>query len=50
MQEMYSITPKPKAQVKNKWDFLQLSSPLPGDNAKLESLAPTREENDCKMA
>jgi len=50
MQEMYSITPKPKAQVKNKWDFLQLSSPLPGDSAKLESLAPTREENDCKMA
>jgi hypothetical protein len=29
---------------------MQLSAPLPGDNAKLETLAPTREENDCKMA
>ena len=50
MQEMYTMTPKPKGRATNKWDFMQLSAPLPGDNNKLETLAPTREENDCKMA
>lgn len=50
MQEMYTMTPKPKGQSKNDWDFLALSAPLPGPSDKLEALAPTREENDCKLA
>jgi branched-chain amino acid transport system substrate-binding protein len=49
MQEMYTIAPKPKGRTYGKYDFIQLSAPLPGDNAKLDALAPTREENDCKF-
>ena len=50
MQEMYTIAPKPKGKATNRWDFLALSAPVPGPSDKLEALAPTREENACKMA
>jgi branched-chain amino acid transport system substrate-binding protein len=50
IQEMYTMTPKAKGRATNKWDFMQLSAPLPGPSARLDSLAPTREENDCKLA
>lgn len=50
MQEMYTMTPKPKGQSTNQWDFLALSAPVPGVDDKLETLAPTKQENACTMA
>nr|WP_238533925.1 ABC transporter substrate-binding protein [Herbaspirillum lusitanum] len=47
LQEMYTVTPKPKAQVKDKWDFMLLGSSVPGPNESLEILAPTMQENAC---
>ena len=35
--------------VKDKWDLFTLSAPVPGANESLESIAPTREENNCTM-
>ena len=49
MQQMYTITFKPEAQVKDKWELFNLSAPVPADNESLEILAPTREENPCTM-
>ena len=48
MQEMYTMSPKPRGKAA--WDFLALSEPVPGASDKLEALAPTQEENACKMA
>ena len=51
VQQMYTMTPKPKGQPrKDKFDFLALSAPVPGDGDKLEALAPTPEQNACTMA
>ena len=49
LQEMYTVTPKPKAQTKDKWDFLQLGQAVPAAGDTLESIAPTREENACTL-
>ena len=49
MQEMYTITFKPAAEVKDKWDLFTLSAPVPAANQSLEVIAPTREENNCTM-
>ena len=49
LQEMYTVSPKPKAAVRDKWDFMALGPAVPGANEPLESIAPTREENACKM-
>jgi branched-chain amino acid transport system substrate-binding protein len=49
MMEMYTLTFKPPEQVKDKWDLFTLSAPVPGPNESLESIAPTREENNCTM-
>lgn len=50
MQEMYTITPKPKGKSKDQWDFIQLGAILPAAGQSLELLAPTREENACTFA
>ena len=50
MQEMYTVTPKPKGQSKDKWDFIQLGAILPAAGQSLELLAPTKEENACTFA
>lgn len=50
LQEMYTVTPKPKAQIKDKWDFMQLGPAVPGPTESLEVLAPTKEENACTFA
>ena len=50
MQEMYTVTPKPKGTAKDKWDFIQLGAILPAAGQSLELLAPTREENACTFA
>ena len=49
MQEMYTITFKPAAEVKDKWDLFTLSGPGPAATQSLEVIAPTREENNCTM-
>ena len=50
MQEMYTITPKPKGKSKDQWDFIQLGAILPAAGQSLELLAPTKEENACTFA
>jgi branched-chain amino acid transport system substrate-binding protein len=50
MQEMYTITPKPKGKAKDQWDFIQLGAILPAAGQSLELLAPTKEENACTFA
>ena len=49
MQQMYTITFKPEAQVKDKWELFNLSAAVPAENQSLEIIAPTREENPCTM-
>ncbi|NMM07971.1 MAG: ABC transporter substrate-binding protein [Polaromonas sp.] len=50
MQEMYTITPKPKGKSKDQWDFIQLGAILPAAGQSLELLAPSKEENACTFA
>lgn len=47
MQEMYTVTPKPKGKAKDQWDFIALGAVLPAAGQSLELLAPTRQENAC---
>ncbi len=49
MMEMYTVRFKPADQVKNQWDIFDTSAPVPSASASLESIAPTREENNCTM-
>jgi len=49
MQEMYTITFKKAADVKDRWDLFTLSPPVPAAGQSLEVIAPTREENNCTM-
>lgn len=49
MMEMYTIRFKPANEVKDKWDLFTTSAPVPGPGVSLESIAPTREENNCTM-
>lgn len=49
MQEMYTVTAKPKGKARDKWDFIQLGQTVPGPKDSLEILAPTREENACTL-
>jgi branched-chain amino acid transport system substrate-binding protein len=49
MQEVYTVSPKPKGQSKDQWNFMALGQTVPGPNESLEVIAPTREENPCSM-
>jgi branched-chain amino acid transport system substrate-binding protein len=49
MQEMYTVTSKPKGKAKDKWDFMALGATVPGPNESREVLAPTRAENACTL-
>ncbi|WP_265303836.1 ABC transporter substrate-binding protein [Verminephrobacter eiseniae] len=49
LQEMYTVRPKPKTQVKDKWGFMAVDAAVPAASAALETLAPTREENACTL-
>jgi len=49
MQEAYPFTVKPKGQAKDKWDFLQFGAAVPAPNQPLESIAPPKAQNTCKM-
>ncbi len=47
IQEMYTVTPRPVAQVKDNWDIMVLGPAVPGDGTALDVIAPTPEENAC---
>ncbi|TCT05199.1 ABC transporter substrate-binding protein [Aquabacter spiritensis] len=49
IQEAYPFTVKPKAQIKDKWDMLQLGAAVPNPDQPLESIYPTREQNPCSL-
>jgi branched-chain amino acid transport system substrate-binding protein len=51
MQEAYPFTvrAKGKAKDKDKWDFLELGSAIPGPKESLEVIALTKEQNPCTM-
>lgn len=49
MQEMYTVTAKPKGKARDKWDFMQLGQTVPGPKESLEVLAPTKTENACTL-
>jgi len=49
MQEAYPFAPKPKGQVKDKWDLMALGPAVPAANQSLESIPPTQQENPCNL-
>jgi len=49
MQQMYTLTFKPEAEVKDRWELFTLSEAVPAANQSLEILAPTKTENNCTM-
>jgi branched-chain amino acid transport system substrate-binding protein len=49
MQEMYTIKFLPAAEVKDRWDLFTMSAPVPAATQSLETIAPTREDNNCTM-
>jgi branched-chain amino acid transport system substrate-binding protein len=48
--EMYTLTPKAKDKMADKWDMAEVSPPVPAPNEPLETIAPTRQENPCSFA
>lgn len=50
IMEMYTMTPRAKADIKDPWDIMQIGGAVPEPNEDLEVLAPTREENACTFA
>jgi branched-chain amino acid transport system substrate-binding protein len=50
MMEMFTMTPKQKADMADQWDLLTISDPVPGPGEDLEIIAPSREENACTFA
>lgn len=50
MQEMYTISALPAAEIKNDYDIFKVGATVPGPNESLEVIAATAEENTCKMA
>ena len=49
IQEAYPFTVKPKGQAKDKWDFLQFGAAVPAANQPLESINPSKEQNQCVL-
>ncbi|MEP9377536.1 ABC transporter substrate-binding protein [Aquabacter sp. CN5-332] len=49
IQEAYPFSVKPKKDIKDKWDMLQLGAAVPNPNEPLESIYPTREQNPCSL-
>jgi branched-chain amino acid transport system substrate-binding protein len=50
LQEMYVVTVKDRAKMKDKWDIFDIVMPVPASNESLELIQPTKEENPCKLA
>jgi len=49
VQEAYPFWPKPKAQMKDKWDLMQLGAAVPAANDSLEVIYPTKQQNPCTL-
>ncbi|MEP9375174.1 ABC transporter substrate-binding protein [Aquabacter sp. CN5-332] len=49
IQEMYTISAKPVAQVKDQWDLMVLGPAVPAQNDALDVIAPTPAENACSF-
>jgi branched-chain amino acid transport system substrate-binding protein len=49
VQEAYPFAPRPKAQIKDKWDLMALGSAVPGANQPLEAIYPTKQQNPCSL-
>ncbi|WP_373878226.1 MULTISPECIES: ABC transporter substrate-binding protein [Xanthobacter] len=47
IQEMYTVTARPVAEVKDQWDLMILGPAVPGAETALSAIAPTPEENAC---
>lgn len=50
MMEMFTMTPKQKADMADQWDLLVISDPVPGPGEDLQIIAPSKEENACTFA
>lgn len=50
IQEMYTMTAKPKDQMADEWDLMQLGGAVPGADQPLDAIAPTEAENACSLA
>lgn len=50
IQEMYTMTAKPKDQMADEWDLMQLGDAVPGQDQPLDAIAPTEAENACSLA
>ncbi len=50
LTEMYTMTAKPTAEIKDRWDIVKLGGAVPGASEPLEILAPSKEENACTLA
>ena len=49
IQPMYVARAKKKGEEKDKWDIWQIEAEVPGKDEPLDVLAPTREQNPCRM-
>jgi branched-chain amino acid transport system substrate-binding protein len=49
VQEAYPFEPKPKGQMKDKWDLMALGPAVPAANQPLEVIYPTKEQNPCTL-
>jgi branched-chain amino acid transport system substrate-binding protein len=49
IQPMYVARAKQKGEEKDKWDIWQIEAEVPGKDEPLDVLAPTREQNPCRM-
>ncbi len=50
MMEMYSIKPKPKDKMTDRYDLAVVDATVPGKDQPLDIIAPTREENGCSFS
>jgi len=49
VQEAYPFTVKPKNQMKDQWDLLELGPAVPAADVALETIYPGKEQNPCTM-
>jgi branched-chain amino acid transport system substrate-binding protein len=50
MMEMFTMTPKKKAEMADQWDLMTISEAVPGPGEDLQVIAPSKEENACTFA
>lgn len=50
INEMYTMTPKPRDQMADQWDLMEIGQAVPGPDQDMEIIAPSKEENACTFA